>query len=79
MENYVWDWTKLSVEEKARARKLYDKKDWGVLMKLHNDNKLSWHVLDDGKTIVPYKYCCGKEHMDGIQEWFKIGVEDGHI
>lgn len=78
MDNFTWDWDKLSNIEKERARKLYDKKDWGMLMKLHNDNQLSYHTLTDG-TKQPFKFCCGEEHILGIKAWFTKAAEDGII
>lgn len=78
MGNYVWDWNLLSEQERVRARKLYEKNDWGLLMKLHNDNKLSWHEYGDGSKVL-FKFCCGNEAVDGIKAWFEKGIEDGII
>jgi hypothetical protein len=61
----MWDFDKLTDEQKKQARALFLEKRWGALMKLHNDWKLS-----------PNQYCCSEAP---IVRWFTWAFENGKI
>lgn len=61
----MWDFDKLTEEQKRQARALFLEKRWGALMKLHNHWKLS-----------PNQYCCNETP---IIRWFTWAYENGKI
>lgn len=61
----MWDFDKLTTEQKKQARALFLAKRWGALMKLHNDIKIS-----------PNKYCCTEAP---IIEWFTWAYKNDKI
>jgi hypothetical protein len=61
----MWDFDKLTTEQKRQARSLYLAQKWGALMKLHNDLKIS-----------PNQYCCNEAP---IIKWFKWAYENDKI
>lgn len=61
----MWDFDKLTDEQKKQARALTIAKEWGALMKLHNQWKLS-----------PNHYCCNDAP---IIKWFTWALENGKI
>jgi hypothetical protein len=61
----MWDFDKLTTEQKKQARVLYLEQRWGALMKLHNEWKLS-----------PNQYCCSEAP---IIKWFKWAYENDKI
>jgi hypothetical protein len=61
----MWDFDKLTTEQKKQARTLYLAQRWGALMKLHNDLKIS-----------PNQYCCNEAP---IIKWFKWAYENDKI
>lgn len=61
----MWNFDKLTTEQKKQARVLYLAQRWGALMKLHNDLKIS-----------PNQYCCNEAP---IIKWFKWAYENDKI
>lgn len=61
----MWDFDKLTDEQKRQARALTLEHRWGALMKLHNEWKLS-----------PNHYCCNEAP---IIKWFTWALKEGKI
>ena len=61
----MWNFDKLTTEQKKQARALYLSQRWGALMKLHNDWKLSNN-----------QYCCNEAP---IIKWFTWAFENDKI
>ena len=61
----MWNFDRLTDEQKAQARIWYEAKNWGKLMLLHNTAKLS-----------PNNYCCDETP---ILNWYRWAYENGKI
>lgn len=61
----MWDFDKLTDEQRKQARALFNAQKWGALMKLHNDLKLSEN-----------EYCCNEAP---IIKWFTWAANNGKI
>ena len=61
----MWDFNRLTDEQRIQARQLFEAKSWGKLMLLHNTAKLS-----------PNNYCCDETP---IIKWFTWAYENGKI
>lgn len=67
-QQYSWDWDKLPDFEKKNMKDYFYNKEFGKIMIMHNQYKLS-----------DYKYCCGQAHLDGVKAWVQKGIDEGRI
>lgn len=65
--SYSWDFSKIPDEVINTVIELIDSNDAGMLMKIHNDYRLSYEL-----------YCCSHQN-EFIIKWFKYGIETGQI
>jgi hypothetical protein len=63
----AWDFSKLPKEKHSEVIELFEKRDMGKLMVIHNTYKLS-----------DFFYCCGTDG-NSVLNWFKFGIEHGEI
>lgn len=61
----MWDFNKLPENEQQNVIDLFNRRDWGALMELHNRHELS-----------PEHYCCDERP---IRRWFAWAIEKGLI